>query len=174
MTEPSDSTPGNDTEAGEPAADLVPATVGSEPGRSDDHSGVATVLAEILPGIALVFGCVPAELELDLVDLGFVTSADRAQLSTALSVIGNTATVTGSVGNALAGVQGLYRVSEATKAMLDTGAKLAVKDGANLGTMITSKGFAQARFISVTGLSGTNRGRDRPSNCHDRTSDATE
>ncbi|MFN8030642.1 MAG: hypothetical protein U0Q10_09915 [Dermatophilaceae bacterium] len=130
---------------------LVPATAEAATGHPDTEA-VSTVIAEMLPGVALVFGEVPTELELDLIDLGLVSSADRTQLSSVLGVVGNTATVAGNAGSALASVQGLYRVNDATRAMLEAGAKLAVKDGANLGTMVTSNGLAQARFIPVTGL----------------------
>lgn len=118
-----------------------------EPYLGDDHE---TVIAEISPGIAVVFG--PRPLNLELVDFGFVTSSDLAQLSTVLGAAGNSATVAGNVGQALASLQGVYRVNDATQALLASGAKLAVKDGANLGTVLTSEGLKQARFIPVTGL----------------------
>lgn len=117
-----------------------------------DAELVSTVIVEMLPGVALVLGAIPNELQLDLIDLGLVSSADRSELSSVLAAVGNTATVAGNAGTALAGVQGLYRVNDATRAMLEAGARLAVKDGANLGTMVTSNGLAQARFIPVTGL----------------------
>jgi hypothetical protein len=50
-------------------------------------------------------------------------------------------------------VQGLYRISDATQALLKAGGMLAIKDGANLGTVLSSSGFAQARFIPVTAVS---------------------
>ena len=46
-----------------------------EPYLGDDPE---TVIAEISPGIAVVFG--PRPLNLELVDFGFVTSSDLAQL----------------------------------------------------------------------------------------------
>jgi hypothetical protein len=118
-----------------------------------DSTTASTVLAEVLPGTAVVFGEVPAELKLDLIDFGLVSAADRAQISTVLASIGNTATVSGNLGNAFASVQGLYRVSDATQALLKAGGTLAVKDGANLGTVISSSGLAQARFIPLTAVS---------------------
>ena len=42
-------------------------------------SAASTVLAEVLPGIAVVFGEVPAELKLDLLDFGLVPAADRGR-----------------------------------------------------------------------------------------------
>ncbi|GHG12886.1 hypothetical protein GCM10018791_28440 [Streptomyces zaomyceticus] len=113
----------------------------------------STVLAEVLPGVAVVFGEVPAELELDLVDFGLVSAADREQISTVVASIGNTATVAGNLGSAFAGAQGLYRLSDATQALLKAGGTLAVKDGANLGTVLTTSGFAQARLIPVSAVS---------------------
>lgn len=61
----------------------------------------STVLAEILPGIAVVFGDVPAGL--DLVDFGLVPPNDQALLSTALASAGVVATAGGNIGNAVAG-----------------------------------------------------------------------
>ncbi|GLY72714.1 hypothetical protein [Actinoallomurus iriomotensis] len=126
------------------------------PGADDsapDSDAISTVIAEVLPGIAVIFGEVPGELKLDLIDFGLVPTADREQISRVLASIGNTATVTGNVGNAFAGVQGLYRITDATQALLKAGGTLAVKDGANLGTVLISGGFAQARFIPVTAVS---------------------
>lgn len=122
--------------------------------NSDLDSTIAsTVLAEVLPGVAVVFGEVPAELKLDLIGFGLVSAADRKQISTFLASIGNTATVAGNLGNAFASAHGLYRISDATQALLKAGGTLAVKDGANLGTVISSSGFAQARFIPLTAVS---------------------
>lgn len=78
----------------------------------------------MLPGVAVVFGEVPAELKPDLIDFGLVSAADRKQISTVLGSIGNTATVTGNLGNAFASVQGLYRISDATQALLKAGGTL--------------------------------------------------
>ncbi|KGN37613.1 hypothetical protein N803_14470 [Knoellia subterranea KCTC 19937] len=132
----------------------IQASVGSEGELSelqpDAEGAEQTVIAEVAPGVAVVFG--PPPLDLELVDTGFVTSADLTQLSNVLSAMANTATVAGNVGQALSTLQGLYRVNDATQALLASGAKLAVKDGANLGTMLTSEGLKQARFIPVTGL----------------------
>ncbi|MFF9622423.1 hypothetical protein [Streptomyces griseosporeus] len=114
----------------------------------------STVIAEVLPGVAVVFGEVPAELQPDLLDFGLVPTADRKQISAVVSSIGNAATVAGNLGNAFAGVQGLYRITDATQALLRAGGTLAVKDGANLGAVFLSGRIAgQARFIPVTAVS---------------------
>ncbi|WP_330353884.1 hypothetical protein [Streptomyces chartreusis] len=126
---------------------------------SDIDSGTAsTVLVEVLPGIAVVCGAeVPAELKPDLLDFGIVSAADRKQISTVLAAIGNTATVGGNLGNALASAQGLYRLSAATQAWLNAGATLAVKDGANLGAVLLRSGgrvriMHAARLEAVTSV----------------------
>jgi hypothetical protein len=112
-----------------------------------------TVIAEVLPGIAMVFGEVPAELRLELLDFGLVPAADRQHISAVLGAIGNTATVGGNLANAVAGAQGMYRLSSGTAALLKAGGTLAVKDGANLGAVMSSgRVVAQARFIPVTAL----------------------
>ena len=138
---------GQSATAGSPVAD-DPA-----PDSEIDSAAVSTVLAEVLPGVAVVFGEVPAELEPGLIDFWLVPAADRRQISTVIASIGSTATVAGNLGNAFASVQGLYRISDATQALLKAGGALAVKDGANLGTVISSGGLAQARFIPVTAVS---------------------
>lgn len=133
------------------ADSLVPD--GTSPNSDVDSTTASTVLAEVLPGVAVVFGEVPSELKPDLLDFGLVSTDDRKQIAAALASIGNAATVAGNLGNAFASVQGLYRLSEGTLALLKAGGTLAVKDGANLGTVITSSGLAQARLIPVESLS---------------------
>jgi len=123
------------------------------PNSDIDSTTASMVIAEVLPGVAVVFGEVPADLKLDLIDFGLVSAADRKQISTVLASIGNTATVAGNLGNAFASAQGLYRISEATQALLKAGGTLAIKDGANLGTVLLPSGLAQARFIPVTAVS---------------------
>lgn len=125
------------------------------PNSDIDSTTASMVLAEVLPGVAVVFGEVPAELKLDLIDFGLVPAADRKEIFTVLASIGNTATVAGNLGNAFASVQGLYRISDATQALLKAGGTFAVKDGANLGAVFSSSGrlVAQGRFIPVTAVS---------------------
>lgn len=123
--------------------------------RSGGASATAsTVLVEVLPGVAVVFGEVPVELSLELIDFGLVPAEDRMRLSAVLASVGNTATVGGNVGNAVAGAQGLYRLSGATLAALRAGGTLAVKDGANLGAVfVNGKILLQARLIPVAAVS---------------------
>jgi hypothetical protein len=123
------------------------------PSSSSDSATASTVLVEVLPGVAVVFGEVPVELSLELIDFGLVSVEDRTRLSTVLSSVGNAATVGGNVGNAAAGAQGLYRLSDATLAALRTGGTLAVKDGANLGAVFANgKIVTQARLIPVAAV----------------------
>jgi hypothetical protein len=122
------------------------------PNPNIDSTTVSTVLAEVLPGVAVVFGEVPAELKPDLIDFGLVPAADRQQISAVLASIGDTATVAGNLGNAFASMQGLYRISDATQALLKAGGRLAVKDGANLGTVLLKGTTYQARFIPVSSI----------------------
>ncbi|WP_298807074.1 hypothetical protein [uncultured Pseudokineococcus sp.] len=111
----------------------------------------STVLAEILPGIAVVFGDVPAGL--DLIDFGVVPSDDRARISTALASAGVLTTASGGVGNAVASAQGLFRLGAETQALVDGGASLAMKNGAHLGAVFKNgKIIAQARLVPVAAL----------------------
>lgn len=131
---------------GDLARDRAPAAPGEEP---------SAALVEVLPGVVIAFGDVPDGLGLDLVDFGFVPAADRTQLATALgSLIGNTAILGGNIATAMSSTQGLYRVGSATQALLNNGAVLAVKDGANLGSVwMNGDLVAQARFIPVSAVS---------------------
>ncbi|RDI31615.1 hypothetical protein [Lentzea flaviverrucosa] len=120
----------------------------------DVDSTTSIVLVEVLPGVAVVAGEVPPDLKLDLIDFGVVPVADRKQISAVLASVGNAATVAGNLGNAFAGVQGLYRLGDTAQALLRSGATLAVKDGGNLGTVMSSGRIVhQARFYPVTALS---------------------
>ncbi|GLW55586.1 hypothetical protein [Kitasatospora phosalacinea] len=145
--------------------DPADSTGTAEPGGSGgadaarDAIPASTVLAEVLPGIAVVFGEVPAELAPGLVDFGLVSTADRAQLATTLASVGSVATAAGTLGKALPAAQGLYRLSGATQALLKAGGTLAVKDGANLGAVFNGgKIVAQARFVPVGAAGATGAG----------------
>jgi hypothetical protein len=154
MQDPSDSMEIEPEENGQSHTADSPVVDDPTPDSGIDSTTASTVLAEVLPGVAVVFGEVPGELKLDLIDFGLVPAADRKQISTVLASIGNTATVAGNLGNAFAGMQGLYRISDATQALLKAGGTLAIKDGANLGTvMFPGRIIAQARFIPVTAVS---------------------
>ncbi|WP_207312402.1 hypothetical protein [Lentzea alba] len=119
-----------------------------------DSATTSTVLVEVLPGVAVVAGEVPPELKPELIDFGIVPTADRKQISTILASVGNAATAAGNLGNAFAGVRGLYRIGDAAQALLKSGATLAVKDGGNLGTVIGPGGVLhQARFYPVSAVS---------------------
>jgi hypothetical protein len=119
-----------------------------------DSTTASAVLVEVLPGVAVVAGEVPPELKPDLIDFGIVPAADRERISAILASIGNATTVAGNLGNAFAGVQGLYRIGDTARALLNSGATLAVKDGGNLGTvMVPGRILHQARFYPVTAVS---------------------
>ncbi|MGJ3560333.1 hypothetical protein ACR6C2_24740 [Streptomyces sp. INA 01156] len=155
MQDPSDS-----TERAEPEengrSDTADSPVVEDPTSDSDidSTTASTVLVEVLPGVALVAGEVPPELKPDLIDFGIVPAADRKQISAILASIGNAATAAGNLGNAFAGVQGLYRISDATQALLRSGATLAVKDGANLGAvMVPGRILGQARLYPVNAVS---------------------
>lgn len=118
-----------------------------------DASAVSTVIAEVLPGVAVVFGEVPSVPDLELIDFGLVPASDRARISAILASIGNTASAAGNIGNACASAQGLYRIGHTAQTWLKAGGTLAVKDGANLGAVISNgKIVHQARFIPVAAV----------------------
>ncbi|MFC9120826.1 hypothetical protein ACFTXO_13645 [Streptomyces sp. NPDC057067] len=152
--------PSDSTEIPEPEEDGrgdsagSPETDGPAPGPGVDSSATSTVIAEVLPGVAVICGEVPVELKPDLIDFGIVPAADRRQISAVLASLGNAATVAGNLGSAFASVQGLYRLGDATQALLKSGATLAAKDGANLGAvMLPGRILAQARLYPVNAVS---------------------
>ena len=137
-------------------SDTTDSPVVDDPASDSDigPATTSTVLVEVLPGVAVVAGEVPPELKPDLVDFGIVPAADRKQISAILASIGNAATVAGNLGNAFAGVQGLYRIGHTAQALLDNGATLAAKDGGNLGAvMVSGRVMHQARFYPVNAVS---------------------
>ncbi|MFJ2173927.1 hypothetical protein ACIOHE_13570 [Streptomyces sp. NPDC087851] len=124
------------------------------PDSDIDSTAASTILVEVLPGVAVVVGEVPPELKPDLIDFGIVPAADRKQISAILASIGNAATVAGNLGNAFAGVQGLYRIGDTAQALLNSGATLAVKDGGHLGAvMVPGRILQQARFYPANVVS---------------------
>ncbi len=64
----------------------------------------------------------------------------------------------GNLANAFASVEGVYRLSDATQAVLKAGGTLAVKDGANIGAVfLDGKIVHQARLIPVTKVSAAQK-----------------
>ena len=121
---------------------------------ADESAGTSTILAEVLPGIVMVYGDPPPELDLERIDLDVLPAADRERIhAAALAALGNAATVGGNLATVAAQSQGLYRLADASRAILDAGATLAVKDGAHLGAMLANGNIVgQARFIPVAAL----------------------
>ncbi len=114
----------------------------------------STVLVEVTPGVAIVFGEVPDGLE--LISLDMVPSFDRSQLSTALGSLGSAGTIVGNVAEAVSSAQGLFRVNEATLSLLKSGGQMAAKDGAKLGAIFKNGELvAQARFIPASMTAAT-------------------
>lgn len=154
MQDPSDAMEIEPEENGQSNTADSPVVDDPTPESDIDSMAASTVIAEVLPGVAVVFGEVPAELDLALIDFGLVSADDRKHISTLLASIGNTATVAGNLGTAYASAQGLYRISSATQVLLKAGGTLAIKDGANLGTvMLRGRIIAQSRFIPVNAVS---------------------
>jgi hypothetical protein len=128
------------------------------PGTELEQVGYATELVEVFPNVVAVLGALPAELEgvLEPLNTGLLSVFDHDQINSALAVVGNTATVGGNLAHAAAGMQGLYKISDESQALLNAGGRLAAKDGKNLGTIVLPKGspksLAQARFTPATGL----------------------
>lgn len=132
-----------------PAGDAVEQVTTTESSSPDEAP--STVRAEVLPGTAVVFGEVPAGL--DVVDSGPVPTDDRDRITTALAASGVTATAGGTVGTAVAGARGLFELGGETQALLRGGATLAVKDGANLGAVMQDgKIVGQARLAPVAAM----------------------
>lgn len=123
-----------------------PAGTGVDSNSDSLESAASTTLVEVAPGLAAVFGEVPNGLE--LLNLDLVPSFDRAELSSVLGSVGTWSTLGGNLVVAAESLQGLYRLDDATMALLQSGAELAFKDGANLGAIFKNgELIAQARLI---------------------------
>lgn len=108
-----------------------------------------TTLIEVSPGLAVVLGEAPEGL--DLIDLDLIPSADQQSLAAALTAVGTSSGAAGSVSTAMQSVEGLYRLSDESMQLIRSGAELASKDGAKLGTLMkNSQVHKQALFIPVT------------------------
>jgi hypothetical protein len=115
-------------------------------GADDASEATSTTLVELIPGTAVVFGPVPEGL--DVVDFGLIPAFDLERIATALAGVGDLGSIGGNLANVLSNAQGLYRVNDATMALLKSGGELAVKDGAKLGGIFKNGDLvAQARFI---------------------------
>lgn len=114
-------------------------------------------LVEVFPNVVAVVGVLPAELGLVLepLNVGLLSSIDHDHITNAIAMVGNTAAVGGNLVQAAVGMQGLYKMADESRALIDAGGRLAVKDGKNLGTIIlkkgSEKGLAQARFTPAVG-----------------------
>ena len=109
----------------------------------------STALVEVSPGVAVMFGEVPEGIE--LIDLDLLPAFDRTQLSTALGMVGNVSTIVGNVAQAT--VKGLFRLDDQSLALLKSGAELASKDAAKLGTIMKNgKIVGQARLVPAASL----------------------
>ncbi|MES9541333.1 hypothetical protein [Actinomadura sp. NPDC000600] len=134
----------------------------STPDSDNESTAVSTVLAEVLPGVAFAFGDVPEKLKRDLklepIDSRLLPVTDREKITMLLASTGNAANLGGNLANAFASVDGIYRITDATRAILNAGGTLAVKDGANIGAVfLNGKLFHQARFIPLTKVSTAER-----------------
>lgn len=116
-----------------------------------------SVIVEVAPGAALVYGKAPEGL--DLVPFRLFTAEDQALIGSALAKASSTLNLGGQVANSLLQAQpGLYKLAAQTTArMQETGAKLvAAKDGTGLlGSLATEAGkpfVGNARFVPVSGL----------------------
>lgn len=118
-----------------------------EQAASLESKELATILE--IDGTAVWLGEVPTGLE--LIDFDLIPGVGRERLGEILSTVGNIGTISGNIAEAVTKAQGLYRLSDATRSLIQGGAQLTVKDGANLGSvMLNGKVIAQARFIPVT------------------------
>ncbi|MFV0461030.1 MAG: hypothetical protein ACK5MT_19930 [Actinomycetales bacterium] len=136
---------------GSPSQSKVPTGSALESEQVPDSEQVSTVLVEVLPDIAVVYGDVPADVE--LIEFGLIPTTDRDHLAQAIARAGIASSVGGNLAQLLEVSQGLYRLDATSRALLNQGARLAPKDGANLGTLILPDGgLRQARLIPAAAM----------------------
>lgn len=116
-----------------------------------------SLILEVAPGAALVFGEAPEGF--DLVPFTLFTAEDQALIGSAVAKASSALNLGGQVANSLLQAQpGLYQLSAQTIAkMQETGATLlAAKDGSgllgNLAAGASNNWVGNARFIPVSGL----------------------
>ncbi|SEA76306.1 hypothetical protein SAMN02910418_02359 [Bowdeniella nasicola] len=114
-----------------------------EPATHDERP----VLVEVLPGVAAIFGDVPVGMP--EINLDILPELDRSQLSSVLATIGPSMTALGNAWETAARLKGLYKLAPETQKLIDAGLKLSVKDGYNISSIRTAKGFVQARFMKL-------------------------
>jgi len=124
---------------------------------SDIVPAPETVIVEVAPGAALVYGKAPEGF--DFVPFRLFNAEDQALIGSALAKASSMLNLGGQVANSLLQAQpGLYQLSAQTIAkMQETGAKLvAAKDGTGfIGSMATEAGkpfVGNARFVPLSGL----------------------
>lgn len=132
---------------------------GLEDGSSEESTALQqnpsdteeTLLLEVSPGIAVLFGEVPDGM--DLLNLPIMPEKDKAALAELAGFTGNAATVAGRLEERAQLVKGVYRIDDVSQKLLDGGAKMAQKDGANLGGIFKGgKSVRQARFTELNPL----------------------
>lgn len=107
-----------------------------------------TTLVEVSPGVAVLFGEIPEGVE--LLNLPLMPEEDRSALESLVALGGNVASMADVAEQSMQAAQGLYRMDTISRAVLDTGGKLAQKDGANLGAIfLGGKVERQVRWIRV-------------------------
>jgi len=117
-----------------------------------------TVLVEVKPGVAVLYGDKPEHLE--LFNLGLLSKTELDYFTPSLTITGQVAQVGGTIlqqaaqaannANLALPARGLFQIDTNTLKLLDAGASLAGKDGANLGAIFQNgKVIGQARFIPV-------------------------
>lgn len=124
-------------------------------GAADDERVPApeSVIVEVSPGTALVYGEAPEGFE--LMPFRLVTTGDQAAIASALATASAAFNLGGQAANALLQVQpGLYRMAaESVAKMHSTGATLMQSGGQSLGTIVQhGQVVGQARFIPAGGL----------------------
>lgn len=124
-------------------------------GAADDERAPApeSVIVEVSPGTALVYGEAPEGFE--LMPFRLVTTGDQAAIASALATASAAFNLGGQAANALLQVQpGLYRLAaESVAKMHSTGATLMQSGGQSLGTIVQhGQVVGQARFIPAGGL----------------------
>jgi len=123
---------------------------------SGDESNPDSIVVEVAPGAALVFGRFPDGV--DPVPFRLVGPEDQAAIGAALATAGSALNLGGQAANALLQAQpGLYKVAEASAAfMRETGATLMKVDGGLISTTVNGANNIwaghNARFVPVSGL----------------------
>ena len=124
-------------------------------GREDESNAVreepSTSLVEIEPGVAVVFGEIPPDVEMEPFPL--LPDGVRASITDAVAKTLGIGNVGAQLGQGVSEARGIIRLAPETLRQMQAGAKPWTSGGQNLGTLVSKDGefVSQVRWLPAGG-----------------------